>query len=95
MSRSDPLGPLLEALEAIAPLRLAAAWDNVGLLIEPISLERAHRILLTIDLTPSVLEEAVAAAAQLIVTYHPSPLAFNRFRAELESDFSAMALMLS
>ena len=60
MSRSDPLGPLLEALEAIAPLRLAAAWDNVGLLIEPISLERAHRILLTIDLTPSVLEEAVA-----------------------------------
>lgn len=29
------LSEVLAALEAIAPLRFAKAWDNVGLLLEP------------------------------------------------------------
>lgn len=67
-----PLARVLADLEVIAPLRLAAAWDNVGLLVEPRRLARqVHRILLTIDCTPLVVAEALAQGSELIVSYHP------------------------
>jgi dinuclear metal center YbgI/SA1388 family protein len=71
---SLPLAHLVSALERLAPLDLAESWDNVGLLVDP----RApgaeldvSRVLLTIDATPEVLEEAMAARAGCIVAYHP------------------------
>jgi dinuclear metal center YbgI/SA1388 family protein len=73
-----PLARVLTLLEGIAPLALAEPWDNVGLLLEPTSDRRAlgkepaiARVLLTIDLTPSVLAEAVAGETDLVVAYHP------------------------
>ncbi|HEY6728644.1 MAG TPA: Nif3-like dinuclear metal center hexameric protein [Polyangiaceae bacterium] len=67
------LPEVLAELERIAPLHLAADWDNVGLLVEPrpsvdATIERIH---LTIDLTEAVLEEAIERRADLIVAYHP------------------------
>jgi dinuclear metal center YbgI/SA1388 family protein len=61
---------VVRALEAIAPLAHAEAWDNVGLLVGAREWP-AERVLLTIDLTESVLEEAVARGAQMVVAYHP------------------------
>ncbi|KAG8785469.1 hypothetical protein FRC12_017538 [Ceratobasidium sp. 428] len=56
----------------IAPLRLAESWDNVGLLIEsPIIHPNRNRVLLTIDLTTAVAEEALSTSTSLIVSYHP------------------------
>ena len=52
------LKKLLEALEEIAPLELAEEWDNVGLLLCPSRKRTFRKILLTIDLTEPVLEEA-------------------------------------
>ena len=61
---------LVRAMEDIAPTRLAAAWDNVGLLVgDPAA--PVTRVLLTIDLTRAVLEEARAARAEAVVAYHP------------------------
>ena len=57
-------------LEAMAPARLAESWDNVGLLVGDADADVA-RVLLAIDLTRAVLDEAVAAACQLVVAYHP------------------------
>ena len=68
---SVKLNTVIEALERIAPPGLAEAWDNVGLLIEPSRARRAGRVLLTIDLTEPVLDEAIRRKAQLIVAYHP------------------------
>lgn len=70
---SCSLSHALAALESIAPLGLAADWDNVGLLLEPrpASDARIEKLLLTIDLTEAVLAEAIEAGAGLIVTYHP------------------------
>ena len=69
------LAAVLRHLEALLPLEHAAAWDNVGLLLEPPVAESAARpvraILLTIDLTEPVLDEALGAGADLIVAYHP------------------------
>ncbi len=57
-------------VEKIAPLGLAQSWDNVGLLIgDP---ERPIRnVLLTIDITQAVVEEAKSLKTDLILAYHP------------------------
>ncbi|KZT72914.1 NGG1p interacting factor 3 [Daedalea quercina L-15889] len=67
------LKPICAALERIAPLRLAEKWDNVGLLLEaPLTRPQANRILLTIDLTPAVVTEALNTPTAFIVSYHPT-----------------------
>ncbi|KAJ7184958.1 NGG1p interacting factor 3 [Mycena filopes] len=62
------------AMQRIAPTVLAGSWDNVGLILEsPVksASAAANRILLTIDLTPAVCDEAIANGASVIVSYHP------------------------
>lgn len=66
-----PLARVLELLETLAPLRFAESWDNVGLLLEPQARHEIGRVLLTIDLTSAVLDEAGQRGAELVVAYHP------------------------
>lgn len=57
-------------LEAFAPPRLAEEYDNVGVLMgEPTQAVRG--VLLCLDITPAVLEEAVRAGCNLVVSHHP------------------------
>lgn len=65
------VGDLTAALESIAPLSLAEPWDNVGLLAGDPDRDLTGPVLLTIDLTPSVLAEALSMEASAIVAYHP------------------------
>ncbi len=66
------LDAALAALEDIAPLRLAAKWDNVGLLVDPTGADTpVRRVFLCIDLTEPVFAEALEDGADLIVAYHP------------------------
>ncbi len=64
------LRDLLPILDAVAPLRWAEPWDNVGLLTGDPDAEVA-RALLTIDLTHAVADEAVREGCALVVAYHP------------------------
>ncbi|MCE9618315.1 MAG: Nif3-like dinuclear metal center hexameric protein [Planctomycetes bacterium] len=64
------IGELALAMEAVAPRRLAASWDNTGFLLGDPSLP-LRRALLTIDLTSKVLDEAIASRCEAIVAYHP------------------------
>lgn len=60
------------ALDARFPLVLAdSSWDNVGTLIENPKPNASGRILVTIDLTPAVMEECLANNVEVIVAYHP------------------------
>ena len=52
-----------------APAGLAAEWDNVGLLVGDPERE-VRRILTTLDITEAVVEEAIGAGVDLIVS-HP------------------------
>lgn len=61
---------LVDAMERIAPLSYAEPWDRVGLLVGRPDAELDGAVLLTIDLTPRVLAEAVAREARAIVAYH-------------------------
>jgi len=68
---------LIDAMERIAPTQFAEPWDNVGLLAG--SPDRAMKgpTLLTIDLTETVVDEAVDLGCSAIIAYHPpifSPL---------------------
>ncbi|KAL5536101.1 hypothetical protein ACEPAF_4206 [Sanghuangporus sanghuang] len=64
------------AMERIAPLRLAESWDNVGLLLawfeESPPVSNSKKILLTIDLTPTVAREAIDSQSSLVIAYHPT-----------------------
>lgn len=61
--------PWLDTMQAIAPLELAAPWDNVGVIAQ--GARAVRRILLCIDLTPQVLAEIERLDADLVVAYHP------------------------
>jgi dinuclear metal center YbgI/SA1388 family protein len=65
------LGKVCQVMMDLAPLRYAGEWDNVGLLLEPGKKIKLDRVLLTIDLTEAVMDEAVAMEAGLIIAYHP------------------------
>ncbi|KAK7123128.1 hypothetical protein R3I94_020044 [Phoxinus phoxinus] len=76
---------VLGVLEHLAPLSLAESWDNVGLLVEPSKPRPVKTILLTNDLTTTVMDEAVAMNCDLIVSYHP-PL-FRPVKRLLQKDW--------
>ncbi|CAG8615614.1 2446_t:CDS:2 [Dentiscutata erythropus] len=88
------LSRVIRALEKIAPLSLAeSSWDNVGLLVEPpYPRPDSSRVFLTIDLTSSVLEEAIAdPRVGVIVAYHP-PI-FRPFKRLNLSDIKQAIIM--
>ena len=53
-----------------APADLAAGWDNVGLLVGDGERE-VHKILTSLDITESVVDEAIHKGADVIVSHHP------------------------
>jgi len=59
-------------LERFAPPELAAAWDNVGLLMGDRA-ANVERIMTCLTVTDSVVKEAIAERAELIVSHHPLP----------------------
>ena len=58
------------ALYGWAPRELAADWDNVGLLVGS-GASKVSRVLIALDVTEWVADEAIAQGAELIVAHHP------------------------
>ena len=76
MNRHRLIKTFIESVERIAPLSYAdRSWDNVGLLLEspivPLAPNGKCRVLLTIDLTEKVFEEARGEGVGIILSYHP------------------------
>ena len=67
-----PIDRVTAELERIAPLRLAAAWDSVGLLVGS-RRGSVERVMTCLTLTPDVAAEAVRERIDLVVTHHPLP----------------------
>jgi dinuclear metal center YbgI/SA1388 family protein len=64
------LAEVIDHLEQLAPLQLAADWDNVGLLLGDRAAAVA-RIMTCLTVTPESAGEAIDRRADLIVTHHP------------------------
>lgn len=64
------LAEIDDYINQIAPYSLAEHWDNVGLLIgNPTTL--VSSIMLCLDITNEILDEAVSKDVHLIITHHP------------------------
>lgn len=64
------VGLIAQVIEKIAPKFWAEEWDNVGLLVGEASMP-VERVLLTLDGTREVIEEAKERKVQLIIAHHP------------------------
>lgn len=61
---------LIDLLEDIAPISLAENWDNVGLLVgDPQA--GVEGVLVALDLTQDVIEEAIDRQCNFILLHHP------------------------
>ena len=61
---------IAQMIEELAPLSLAMDFDHVGLMVGN-SHATVSKVLVALDLTEAVAEEAVAKGAEMIVTHHP------------------------
>ena len=61
---------ILNFMETIAPPHMAEGWDNCGLLCGRKERE-VKKILVALDPFSTVIDEAIALGADLIVTHHP------------------------
>ncbi|NOR74841.1 MAG: Nif3-like dinuclear metal center hexameric protein, partial [Draconibacterium sp.] len=56
--------------EKLAPLSLQESYDNAGLLVGDQNSE-VSSVLVTLDVTEDVIDEAIEKKAQLVVAHHP------------------------
>lgn len=64
------IGDILAALERFAPLSFQEDYDNAGLQLGLTKVE-ATGVLLCLDITEDVIDEAVACGCNLVVSHHP------------------------
>ena len=64
------LREVIAALEHLAPLRLQDEWDNSGLQVGFPESE-IDQVLVCLDVTEAIVDEAIAAKCNLIVSHHP------------------------
>ena len=61
---------IISAIEEFAPLSIQEGWDNSGLCVGSPE-DEVTSVLLALDCTPELVDEAVACGADMIVTHHP------------------------
>lgn len=81
---------ILNALEAAAPVRLAESYDNVGFLVGH-SEARVTKVLVALDITGAVIDEAIREGAELIVAHHP--IIFNVRKSVTDGDVIGSLLL--
>jgi len=61
---------IIEAIEKIAPLELVPDWDNSGIQIDA-GKKEAKKVLVALEITSAVINEAKEKKVDLIVIHHP------------------------
>ena len=61
---------IISVIEEFAPLSLQENWDNSGLCIGSPE-DSVSSVLLGLDCTPELVDEAISCGADMIVTHHP------------------------
>lgn len=81
---------IMEILEELAPKELACEWDNPGLLAGRGDKE-VKTILVAVDATDAVLDQAKEAGADMLLTHHP--LIFKPVKSVTDRDFIGRRLL--
>lgn len=82
---------IISQLEQLAPPCYALGWDNVGLLAGRRGKE-VKKIMIALDATDEVVDEAIAVRADMLITHHP--LIFKPLKQINDEDFVTRRLML-
>jgi len=64
------LSHLVQSFEELWPASTSEDWDRVGLMLGHPANE-VSKVLLSVDITAEVVDEAIASGAQLLLTHHP------------------------
>ena len=84
------VGDIIKVIEDFAPLSLQEGWDNSGLSIgspdAPVT-----SVLLGLDCTPELVDEAVECGADMIITHHP--LIFSGLKKISPDDMTGAAVI--
>ena len=64
------LADLVKEFEKAWPISHADSWDRVGLCVGSLD-QQITKVLIAVDLTSGVIDEAIEIGANLIVTHHP------------------------
>ena len=84
------VGEIADLFEEIAPKEAALSWDNPGLLAGSRSWT-VEKVYIALDCTDEVIDHAVAAGADMIVTHHP--LIFSPIKNVTAEDFIGKRLI--
>ena len=69
---------VIDSLDEFAPLCYAEEFDNVGLILGDYT-QKVNGILVTLDSTESVIDEAIKSKCNLIISFHP--IIFNDIKS--------------
>jgi len=58
-------------IEELAPLNVQEPWDNAGFTVGNPATE-VKGVLLCVDVTPEIIDEAVAKGANMVISHHPA-----------------------
>jgi len=91
--RAMKVSKLADLLDQLYPFALAEEWDNVGLIVGDSKAE-VTGVLLALDVTRGVLEDAKSSGCNVVVTHHPVIFrAIKRIHtSELQGGLVAQAL---
>lgn len=66
----ENVNKIIKKIEEFAPLNTMQKWDNSGWQIN-LGIEDVHKVMLTLDVTNSIVKEAVRKKCDLIISHHP------------------------
>ncbi len=75
---------IIQLLEELAPPKYAEEWDNPGLLLGRAEKE-VHNIMVALDASEDVVEQAVSNHADMLITHHP--MIFKPLKKITSQDF--------
>ena len=82
---------IIKVIEQFAPLTLAESYDNCGLMVGDANAS-ITKLLLCVDVTPEIVEEAITTGAQMIVAHHP--LIFAPIKKFVDKSSTERALLM-
>ena len=81
---------IVSAFEAVAPLALQESYDNSGLIVGEMGTQ-VSKVLLCLDSTEAVVDEAIAKGCDLIIAHHP--IVFGGLKRFTGGDYVQRALI--
>lgn len=70
INRMPNLKQVIDVLDSLYPLRYAEQWDEPGLIVGDLS-QSVQRIVFAADPTSAIVDKAIDANADLLITHHP------------------------